>query len=174
MCILESRLPASVPEAADFFDPASPRATRGPGTSSQEGGLMTQTILLLDDNTQLRNVVRRLLEGAGYLVVAAGTAVEAFEFAAAPGARIDLLLTDVVLPGLAGPEVARVLRGMRPRLPVLYMSGHSQIDLTAPGPHDPDVAFLQKPFSSEALIHKVRGLLDREKPHRGTANPAAG
>src|SRR5918994_1203298 len=64
-------------------------AIRGPGTSSQEGGLMTQTILLLDDNTQLRNVVRRLLEGAGYLVVAAATAVEAFEFAAAPGARID-------------------------------------------------------------------------------------
>ena len=130
---------------------------------------MTQTILLLDDNTQLRNVVRRLLEGAGYLVVGAATAAEAFEFAAAPGVRIDLLLTDVVLPGPTGPEVARVLRGTRPRLPVLYMSGHSQVDLAAPGHADPDAAFLQKPFTSEALIHKVRAVLDREKPHRGTA-----
>ncbi len=121
------------------------------------------TILLVEDDVSLRKGIRRLLERAGYAVLTAATATEAMERAADRGVTIDLLLTDVVLPGVTGRQVAEVLERARPGLRVLYMSGYEESELSAQGNVRPGDAFLQKPFAVDALLHQVRALLEPEQ-----------
>jgi len=121
--------------------------------ASAVGG--SETVLLAEDQETVRLLIQRALEGRGYAVLAAGNGPEALDLAARHGKPIHLLITDLVMPGMNGRELARRLAMERPRLRVLYVSGHVRPDTLEPG-----VAFLQKPFDPEALAHKVREVLD--------------
>jgi PAS domain S-box-containing protein len=120
-----------------------------------------ETILLVEDEQALCEVTRRILAGAGYQVLVAGGGLEAIELAEAHGGQIDLLLSDVVMPQMAGTQAAEHLRGQRPATRVLLMSGFAQPILDAGGHLDPGVAFIEKPFSGPALLSKVAQILKR-------------
>ena len=130
----------------------------------------TETILVVDDDPVIRNAVRRILETAGYRVLSAATPTEAIEFASSPDVPIHVLVTDISLLGVTGTQLARLLVGDRPGLRVLYISGHSEADSVPTGRVGAGVAFLQKPFSLEALLQQVRALLDQT----GTGEEARG
>jgi two-component system cell cycle sensor histidine kinase/response regulator CckA len=120
-----------------------------------------ETILVVEDEVSLRNLVARVLGGLGYRVLVAGTSAEAMEIVKNADCRPDLLLTDVVLPGgLQGNELARELLISMPGLLVLYMSGYTRNAIVHAGRLDHGVNFLQKPFGPEALGSKVREVLD--------------
>jgi len=119
-----------------------------------------QTVLVVEDAAGLREVTRRLLERLGYSVLVAANADEAralFE----QNPSIDLLLTDVVMPGASGPELVVQLMERRPTLKVIYMSGYTDEAIVHHGILDSGVAFLQKPFSSETLGRTLREAFDR-------------
>jgi CheY-like chemotaxis protein len=109
-------------------------------------------VLLVEDEEVVRRVAARCLERAGYRVLAVGDGEDALRLAAATP-RIDLLVTDVVMPGMSGPRLADHLRAARPALPVLFMSGFSR-DLPE-SLQPPPGALLQKPFTPEMLAARV-------------------
>jgi CheY-like chemotaxis protein len=124
--------------------------------------LASPTVLVVDDNEALRGVVRDVLEGAGYAVLEAVDAASALETAARH--PVQLLLTDLVLPGMDGVALAQRLRVARPGVRVLYMSG--QLGDSVTGPARP-TGFLAKPFTAAALEDAVRtALADRQPPPR--------
>ncbi len=116
-----------------------------------------ETILLVEDEGKVREVLRRILEGGGYRVLAAPTGDAAIEVAAGYSEAIDLLLTDLTMPGLKGTEIAAQLSEERQGLRVLYMSGYRNeaVPLKGEGP-----LCLQKPFSATVLLRAVRRVLD--------------
>ena len=118
----------------------------------------SETILLAEDDEPLRCLTRGVLEGAGYTVLEAQDARMAIEIAEERGASIDLLLTDVIMPGISGRQLGAILRTCRPELRVLYMSGYAG-DLLADS-LEPDSALIEKPFTNNALLVKVRRILD--------------
>jgi CheY-like chemotaxis protein len=115
----------------------------------------TETILVVEDQDELRRFVREALERHGYRVVDAATPSEAL--ARGEGLGLDLLLTDVVMPEMNGVETARLLRADRPGLPILYMTGYPREAL---GSGLPDGELIQKPFTSDDLLRRIRALLD--------------
>ncbi len=120
-----------------------------------------ETVLVVEDAAELRELTRRLLERHGYTVLLAGNAEEAVEvFDANEG--IGLLLTDVVMPGAGGPELSQRLVGRQPTLKVIFMSGYTEATIVHDGILNPGIAFLHKPFTSETLGRKVREVLDRQ------------
>jgi CheY-like chemotaxis protein len=132
----------------------------------------TGTILLLEDEKVVRDLVRAILERDGFRVIEASAPEEALAASLRDHERIDLLLTDVVMPGMSGLDVARALGGPDRSLKVLYMSGYSDDAVLRPGLLEPGSAFLQKPFSANELTTKVRAMLDggdsTSPPSRGT------
>jgi CheY-like chemotaxis protein len=120
----------------------------------------TETVLVVEDSEGLRKLTRRLLEGQGYTVLVAENADEAIRLFDA-NASIDVLLTDVVMPGASGPELTRQLVERRPALKVIYMSGYTEDAIVRHGVLNPGIAFLHKPFTSEGLGRKIREVLDR-------------
>lgn len=117
-------------------------------------------VLVVDDSPGLCDMARRLLERLGYTVRVASGAAEALQqFERQPS--IDVLLTDVVMPGASGPELTRQLLERHPALKVIYMSGYTDAAIAHHGVLRPGVAFLHKPFTSEALGRKLREVLDR-------------
>ena len=119
-----------------------------------------QTVLLVEDAEELRQLTTRLLERQGYTVLVAANAMEAlglFE----RNTAIDVLLTDVVMPGDSGPELVSWLVQQRPLLKVIYMSGYTEEAIVDHGVVNPGIAFLHKPFTAEALGRKLREVLDR-------------
>jgi len=121
--------------------------------------LATQTVLVVEDEAILRMLAKRMLERQGYTVLVAASAEEALRLFE-QNASIDVLLTDVVMPGATGPELTGRLVEWRPGLKVIYMSGHTEDAIVQHGVLKPGVAFLQKPFTSESLGGKIRELLD--------------
>ena len=119
-----------------------------------------QTVLVVEDEEELRELTRRLLQRHGYTVLVAGSADEALRLFER-NASIDVLLTDVVMPGASGPELTRQLVERRPALKVIYMSGYTDEAIAHHGVLNPEIAFLHKPFTSEALGRKIREVLDR-------------
>ena len=120
-----------------------------------------ETILLVEDDTAVRGFARRVLAAQGYTVLEAGNGIAALGLAAQHAAAIDLLVTDVVMPGLNGRVLADRLRALRPDLPVLYVSGFPEKHLDEPELVGPRVAFLQKPYSADAIARAVRASLDQ-------------
>jgi two-component system, cell cycle sensor histidine kinase and response regulator CckA len=139
-----------------------------PVRSSAARGPSTKTILVVEDDEAIRNAVRRILETAGYMVLPASTPMEAIELASNRQVAIHVLLTDVGLLGVTGPQLAKLLVADRPGLRMLYISGHSEAHSVPAGRVGPGTVFLQKPFTLEALLHEVRELLDQGVP-RGEA-----
>jgi two-component system, cell cycle sensor histidine kinase and response regulator CckA len=127
-----------------------------PPTGSTRG---SETILLVEDEEAVRSVAARVLGNQGYTVVQAANGEEALERLDELGAKIDLILTDVVMPDMGGLELAGRLRERRPDLKVLYMSGYAEGDKLQPKMNS-EHSFLQKPFSAESLTLKVREVLD--------------
>ena len=120
----------------------------------------THTVLVVEDADGLRELARRLLQRQGYTVLIAGDAEEAVRlFRENPS--IDVLLTDVVMPGASGPELTRQLVEQRPGLKVIYMSGYTEDTIVQHGVLKPGIAFLHKPFTSDTLGRKLREVLDR-------------
>jgi len=119
-----------------------------------------ERILLVEDEESLRSLVRECLEASGYSVVEARRGVEALELAARSNEPIQLLLTDVVMPGMSGRELAEQIAVSRPEIKVLYMSGYTDDAVVRHGVLTAEMAFLQKPFNMVALASKVRAVLD--------------
>ncbi|MCL5942961.1 MAG: PAS domain S-box protein [Actinobacteria bacterium] len=120
-----------------------------------------ETVLLVEDERQVRRLAQTILERLGYTVLAVGRPEEALHLGASHPGDIDLLLTDVVMPGMNGQELAVRVKDLRPGLRVLYMSGYPAKAITHRGILDEGVSFLEKPFTPEGLARKVREVLDR-------------
>ncbi|MFI7544978.1 ATP-binding protein [Actinoplanes sp. NPDC049599] len=119
-----------------------------------------ETLLVVEDEDALRDVAGRILSGAGYRVLTAAGGEQALELAAGHEGSIDLLVSDVVMPGMLGKELAERLVDARPDTRVLYMSGYAQPVLASQGTLDPGVVLLEKPFTAAGLLTAVRRRLD--------------
>jgi CheY-like chemotaxis protein len=115
-----------------------------------------ETILLVEDNSTIRQAAQRILSECGYAVLEAASGQEAIDLARQHRAKIDLLLADVDMPGMSGHETAMHIRSERPQLKVLYMSGHEP-----PAQKDgEETVFFKKPFTSSELLGKLREIFD--------------
>jgi two-component system, cell cycle sensor histidine kinase and response regulator CckA len=121
--------------------------------------LGTEGVLLVEDDAALRGLLGETLTLAGYRVFDAATPEEALVIAEQERTAIDLLLTDVVMPGMSGPDLARRLSARQRGLSVLYMSGHALEALGGRGIAEPGSRILQKPFMAEFLLSKIRDVL---------------
>ncbi len=123
-----------------------------PRRNSNPGG---ETILLVEDERLVRRAILRILRGAGYVVLEAARGLEALELAREHDGPIDLLLTDVVMPGLDGRAIADAITSIRPHSHILFMSGYSDDKIVEANVLDPGTPFVGKPFSREALLEAV-------------------
>jgi PAS domain S-box-containing protein len=128
------------------WSPSEPRAER---------------VMVVEDEDLIRHLAEQILLDRGYRVISAASAAEALELVADLAGDLDLLVTDIVMPGLSGLDLAQRLRRRIPDLRVLFMSGYSDSPLLRAGLAREGAAFLQKPFSADALERRVRDLLDR-------------
>lgn len=124
----------------------------------------SETILVVEDEEVVRQLICTVLGEAGYHVLEAESPAVALQLARERGAPVHLLLTDVVMPGMNGPALARTLSTLQPSLKVLYVSGYSDNDISAQGVVDPALVVLQKPFTQQTLGRKVREILDSDLP----------
>jgi CheY-like chemotaxis protein len=129
-----------------------------PVIAKKEG---SETILLVEDEDRVRKLAETVLSRSGYRVLLAGNGEDALKVIAGHSGPIHLLLTDVVLPGMSGREVAERIISLRPETRVLWMSGYTDDTLTRYGIRDRGVALLQKPLTPASLASKVREVLDK-------------
>ena len=122
-----------------------------------------ETILVVDDEEALREVTRRILTRNGYIVVTASSGAQAMEIAASHVGPIDLVLTDVIMPAMQGPTVAKEVKALRPGIRVLFMSGHAQPVLEAEALLGTEFLLVEKPFDQAILLENVRKVLDRDE-----------
>jgi len=132
----------------------------------------TETILLVEDEANLRYLARQFLEKQGYRVIEAADGVVAVQIAVAHSGVIHLLLTDVIMPGMNGRELAQRMAEIRPNTKVLYMSGYTENVIGHNGTLDAGVRLLQKPFTLRDLKSKVREVLDSNPIPREDSMPA--
>jgi CheY-like chemotaxis protein len=121
-----------------------------------------EMVLLVEDEAAILEVGKAMLEKLGYIVVTAGTPAEALRQADAHAAKIRLLITDVIMPGMNGRELAQKIHEINPGLKCLFISGYTADVIAHHGVLDEGVQFIQKPFSLKALASKVRQALERE------------
>jgi two-component system, cell cycle sensor histidine kinase and response regulator CckA len=142
--------------------PAAPRDARAASTVSTGG----ETILLVEDEEGVRRLARAELEGRGYVVLEAANCEEALARSMWHDGPIHLLLTDVVMPDGSGRFVAERLVAERPTMRVLYMSGYTDSTMLHHGIAETGLPFLQKPFTTVSLAHKVREVIDADRATR--------
>ncbi|MDP3598371.1 MAG: response regulator, partial [Nitrospirota bacterium] len=142
---------------SDLFIPPPTQSSRQP----QRG---TETILVVEDEPSVRTLVRDELRKLGYRVLEAKSGIEACLLATQQVGSLQLLLTDVVMPGMGGRELAQHLSAIKPDLRTLFMSGYMDDVGIMAGQEEGTTAFLQKPFTPEVLAHAVRNLLDASMP----------
>jgi CheY-like chemotaxis protein len=123
----------------------------------------SEVVLLVEDEDAVRSLVRGLLGSRGYTVLEASNAPEAVRISNDFAGPIHILLTDVVMPEVSGRELADQLRQLRPEMRLLYMSGYTEDTIVHHGVLTSDVGFLQKPFTPDLLLRKVRETLDRRQ-----------
>jgi CheY-like chemotaxis protein len=121
----------------------------------------TETVLLVEDEAEVRKLVREILEMNGYKVLEVDRGSKAIEIGERCEEPIHLMITDVVMPGMSGRELAQRLAPVRPQMRVLYMSGYTENAIVHHGVLDEETAFIQKPFTPAALALKVRQVLDK-------------
>ncbi|HEY7635395.1 MAG TPA: PAS domain-containing protein [Gemmatimonadales bacterium] len=138
-------------EALDVVPPSPPASAPARGV---------ETILLVEDEAPLRKVVHQILTRQGYLVLASSGGEEALRLARSHPGAIDLIATDVIMPGLGGRELVERLLALHPEASVLFMSGYTDDAVVHHGILERGTAFLQKPFSAAVLARKVREVLD--------------
>lgn len=120
----------------------------------------SETILLVEDEPAMLDVIAQMIEGLGYTVKAAGTPAEAIRLVRTFADAIPLLVTDVVMPGMNGRALARALKEVSPRLKCLFMSGYTADVIAHQGVLEDNLFFLHKPFDTAALASKIREVLD--------------
>jgi two-component system, cell cycle sensor histidine kinase and response regulator CckA len=120
-----------------------------------------ETILLVEDDERVRTAVSRMLDARGYRLLIARNGAEAIELARRHVGAIHLVVSDVIMPGLNGPETVERVRACSGTAKVLFMSGYTDHSVLASGALQSGVTFIQKPFAPETLARKVRELLDR-------------
>ena len=148
-------LPVAAPSAGVPERRPQRRRTRGRGT---------ETVLVVEDEDGVRAPVRRILVAHGYNVLEASDGAAALDIAERQAGKIDLLLTDVVMPGMNGGELAGRLRRLRTGIRVVFMSGYSAEAVATHGVLSPGSTFLQKPFSVEELLERLRDALGHSEP----------
>ena len=126
----------------------------------------SETILLAEDSESLREMARGYLESIGYNVLDANSGKSALQKAKDFEGRIDLLLTDIVMPEMGGPDVASEIVAMRPEVKIIFTSGYTRDAITGHGPLDPSVVFIQKPYRPKALARKIREVLGPSRAQR--------
>jgi CheY-like chemotaxis protein len=118
------------------------------------------TVLVVEDDDQVRRMTRAALESLGYAVLEARSGEEAVGLCGTHEGPLDLVITDVVMPGMSGREVAEAVGRVRPGVKVLYVSGYTDDAIVRHGVLQAEAAFLQKPFTPASLARKVRAVLD--------------
>jgi two-component system cell cycle sensor histidine kinase/response regulator CckA len=142
-------LPCALTPAPHVSTPSGPVSAAG-----------TETVLLVEDDDQVRSLAKTVLERSGFRVIAASGCEEALRFEAAFKDTIQLLVTDVVMPLMSGRQLAEQLSRLRPGMKVLFMSGYTDDTVVHHGVLDAGIQFLQKPLTPEGLTRKVREVLD--------------
>jgi PAS domain S-box-containing protein len=157
----------SAPGAGTTFELSLPRATRAapapgrPAATPVPGRGGTECLLVVEDDPLVREVTARSLRSGGYRVLTAGGGAEALEVAEREAADLRLVVTDVVMPGLDGKTLAEALAQRLPGVRVLFVSGYTGDVIGHHGVLDSGIEFLQKPFTTQAILARVRGLLDQ-------------
>jgi two-component system cell cycle sensor histidine kinase/response regulator CckA len=148
-----------------YLPGAEAQVAGGPTTAEAQKALPrgTETVLLVEDETALRTLVRTVLESAGYRVLEEGSPQAALALAGRFADPIQLILSDVVMPGMSGPEVARRLAVSHPETRVLFVSGYPETPGSARPPTPLGTSLLEKPFTAEGLLQRVRQVLDRTR-----------
>ena len=147
----------SVEPEGEPLEPSAP-AVHAPAPSRAPSG--TETVLLVEDDAGVREVAERALRAGGYQVISAAGAELALQLANAAGSPPALLVTDVIMPTMTGPELAGRLRAECPSMRVLYLSGYTHEVIGPHGVLEPGVSFLAKPFTPRSLLAKVREVID--------------
>jgi two-component system, cell cycle sensor histidine kinase and response regulator CckA len=137
---------------------------------SEKGG--SETVLLVEDEESVRELVRVTLASRGYNVLEADNGESGLRLAEETKGPIDILVTDVVMPGIGGRELAKKLLAIRPGISVLYLSGYTEDAIVTQGALTPGTAFLQKPFTLQNLAKKVREVL-RARPNSRSASTSS-
>ncbi len=172
---LPSAAQASLPAAT----PTSPLSTlmpppietmTPPATPDLDPETSLETILVVEDEAGIRALVRKILRRQGYVVLEASNGDDALKICAGHKGKIDLLVTDVMMPRMSGRELADRLIALRPELRILYVSGYTDDAMLSSGSFPSGTAFLQKPFTLGSLLGKVREVLDIGQSRRGAAN----
>lgn len=122
--------------------------------------IKTATVLVVEDEPEIQRFIARVLAPEGFLVLTAGDAAQALEICRRHPGRIDLLLSDVIIPDMNGPELALRLQTLRPEMRVLFISAYDDGLLKQSFGLHPTAAFLAKPFGVERLLQKVRSVLE--------------
>ena len=138
----------------------SGREAAAPATAPPVG---TETVLLVEDSDSLRPMIHEILAAAGYDVLDSADPLEAVGRARSHGGPLDLVLTDVIMPNMSGPDLVRAVQATRPEIKVLFMSGYTNDAIGRQGVLDPGVHLLQKPFTTDALLASVRSALDQSR-----------
>jgi len=159
----------SEPGQGTTFKLYFPRTDQPPEVKSRVGAALgslrgSETLLLVEDDEQLRVVSRTILDKNGYRVIAAGSPADALDHCVREPGPIHLMITDVVMPGMNGLQLATQAAKVRPAMKVLYVSGYTNNTIVHHGVLDEGVAFLQKPITPDALLRKVREVLDAAMP----------
>lgn len=126
----------------------------------------TETILLVEDDAGVRALTRGVLTSGGYALLEASNGAEALRVAGQHNDTIHLLVSDVVMPGMSGRQLEECLSAIHPNVKTLYMSGYADNAIVHHGILEPGLAFLQKPFTPDALLRKVREALGSEQEER--------
>jgi DNA-binding response OmpR family regulator len=121
-----------------------------------------ETILLVEDDPHVQRIVGNILRRSGYHLLTASGAEEALELVEAEDGTIHLLLSDLVMPGTSGRELAEQIQVLRPDIAILYMSGYTDDVVIRRGVLEAGMAFIQKPFGADDLARRVRELLDNQ------------
>lgn len=159
-------LPIATPDVSDRSEPVVARQAQ-PSRGAE-------VVLLVEDEDLVRQLATGILRRKGYSVIEAHNPAVALEICANRAEPIELMVTDVVMPGMTGRELARRLAPIQPSMRVLYMSGYTEDAIVRRGVLDPDIPFIEKPFTPSSFAQKVREVLDA--PHRQTStspSPAA-
>jgi signal transduction histidine kinase/CheY-like chemotaxis protein len=157
---LEEEAPSAEEVVAEVQATADPVPVAEPESDADTEKQVMQTILLVEDDPMIRGLVSQTLEAQKYKVVVADDGWEAVQLARKYSEPIDLLFTDVVMPGLGGAELAMAVRELHPGIKELFMSGYSRSQVTEEGV-SPDAALLEKPFTPDKVVAMVKELLTR-------------
>jgi two-component system cell cycle sensor histidine kinase/response regulator CckA len=142
-----------LPRNDGAWEETETEAGGGPSPAGRE------TVLVVEDEDVVRGLIRQVLEESGYTVITASDGEEAIEVATASKIPVHMVVTDVVMPKMGGPEAVKSLEKLFPGVSILYMSGYTDESIVRHGVLEPGISFLEKPFTPDALLRKVREVL---------------